>query len=164
MHESKRVNIWTLNDRVLDDVAYDIDSEAIALPLFMDEVDIFQRTITGAVVVHSAGGTVNGWRTSDMVGKAGNPNLLMGRILSIITCNNEANELRSSSVQFTALHLHTHYILKLYSHSVSQQNGLLRWNRIFTLHFPSRACHFRIISIVYFLLKRDQFCFIMHLV
>ena len=35
-----------LNDRVLDDVAYDIDSEAI-LPLFMDEVDIFQRTITG---------------------------------------------------------------------------------------------------------------------
>ena len=28
-----------LNDRVLDDVAYDIDSEMI-VPLFMDEVDI----------------------------------------------------------------------------------------------------------------------------
>ena len=36
-----------------------------------------------------------------LLGIDGNPNLLMGRILSIITCNNEANELRSS-VQFTS--------------------------------------------------------------
>ena len=46
-----------------------------------------------------SGGTVNGWWA-----KSGNPNLLMGGILSIITCNNEANELRSSSVHFTCTH------------------------------------------------------------